>query len=59
MGVSKSFAKAVEDLYHILNSGMDEAFQHPIITVWLDKMCDLNGRKDQNEAFDEVSKLSK
>ena len=65
MGVSKSFAQAVEDLYHSgVCKGMDECFQHPIITLWIDKLCHLNKcqydlSEKVDKAYDVVNKLVK
>lgn len=92
MGISKTFAKAVEhlarltpkwkdrdsdikDSWHMgyaplqhdgsfeqktipLDSVMKTAFQHPIITLWLDKMLDMNGRQDVNKARIQVKKMA-
>jgi len=70
MGLSNHFAKAVTDLYHALSDSkspryhetgenkMKEVSTHPIITLWLDKMCSLNKKQDANKALEEVKKLA-
>jgi len=65
LGVSKSFAKAVDELYESNDcKGMKECFEHPIITLWLNKMCQLNGcqyemRNKVITAFCEVDDMAK
>ena len=49
-GVAHSFAKAMSDLGEHTN-GTDERNRHPIVRVYLDKMCDLTGVGICGEAF--------
>lgn len=48
LGVSKAFAKAIQDLYeHVLNrSSLSDVKKHPITLLWVDKIHDLVGRPD-------------
>ena len=46
LGVSKSFALAVEELFYSneCNRDMNKLNNHPVITLWIDKLLDMNGR---------------
>ena len=51
LGVSKSFARALQDLYeHVLDrSGTEAVKKHPVTTLWADKIADLVMRPDMSE----------
>ena len=51
LGVSKGFARAIQDLYeHVLDrSGMCALKSHPVTVLWVDKILDLAGRPEMKE----------
>jgi hypothetical protein len=62
-GVSRSFAKAVEDLFEHTH-GTAERNNHPIVRIWIDKMASLAGVQDLGNtevmaAYRAVVKLAK
>jgi hypothetical protein len=65
-GVAQSFARAIVHLRRYLaavgeDSGTLAVTIHPIVTLWLDKMRDLNGRPsawDFMNAYDECRKIA-
>jgi hypothetical protein len=61
-GVLASFHEVVMDVLwptaRELNMGTDWVNTHPIVTVFLDKLTDLNRRAEFFRAYDEVKKIA-
>lgn len=62
LGVSKSFSRAVQDLWE---SGAvkdaEELSRHPVVTLWVDKLVDMNKRPSLAEfssAWDWAKKMT-
>jgi hypothetical protein len=57
-GVAQGFARAMIDLRAHCN-GTGDNNRHAIVTLWLDKLADLNGRPETPRVFDAYAEVTR